>query len=183
MNAQPMPWLGIVSWQTMACLFTMQEVTCSLSSSFSLLSHQQHLTQCHLGWCEPVSVSIVKTKKGARSAVQPRRWCYLVGLHALAPLSLHTHNGHSHTEVELLVYWKGGEEFGDHAVYLQLHFTLHAVKTGLGQNQTYLAAESGQLCSCITAAVLMCACCYASSTDRHQGRCGKLARSSCCAQH
>jgi len=108
--------------------------------------------------------------------------CYLVGLHALAPLALHTHDGHSHTEVELLIHWKGGEEFGDHAVYLQLHFTLHTVSTGLGQDQTYLAAESGQLCSSsATAAVLMCACCYASSTDRHQGHCGELTLSNCCA--
>ena len=121
-------------------------------------------------------VSAVKTKKGTTCTVQTGGWCYLVGLHALAPLALHTHDGHSHTEVELLVYRKGGEEFGDHAVYLQLHFTLHAVKQGLGQDQTYLAAETGQLCSSsATAAILMCACCYASSTDRHQGRRGKLA--------
>ena len=77
-----------------------------------------------------------------------------MGLHTLAPLALHTHDSHSHTEVELLVHWKGGEEFGNHAVYLQLHFTLRAIDKGLGQHQTYLATGSRQLCSCITAALL-----------------------------
>ncbi len=126
------------------CLFPVQEVTCSLSSCIQLVGSPTAPDTLPSWLVQGTYCSTVEIEKETRSAVQAGRWwCYLVGLHALTPLALHTHDGHSHTEVELLVYRKGGEEFGDHAVYLQLHFTLRAVKQGLGHDQTYLAAESG----------------------------------------
>ena len=57
---------------------------------------------------------------------QQPRLTDLVCLHTLAPLALHTHDRHSHAEIELLIHRKGGEKLCNHAVNLQFHFTLHA---------------------------------------------------------